>query len=56
MKIKKKYHTVGIVLGTETKSISLTHIYYIHDRSLCWLDTCTGTSIKSGSVKPVSWT
>lgn len=28
----------------------------IHNRSLCWLDTCTSTSVQSGSVKLVDTT
>jgi hypothetical protein len=42
-----------IIVEIETKSIPLAYIYMLYDRSLSLLET--GTLIKSGEAKLVSW-
>ena len=42
-----------IIVEIETKSIPLAYIYMLYDRSLSLLET--GTLIKSGGAKLVSW-
>jgi hypothetical protein len=55
-KIKnQKYHTVRTVPKSNRKIVESGKIdtLNIHDRSLYWLGT--GTSIKSGGIKLISW-